>query len=108
VLESCARVVLDEQGLPPPELQVNIIGRTGHFIARVDFLWRRYWTVAEADGLLKYRGREDAIAQLKRDRLLRDVGYEVIHFTWQELFGDAAGIAARIRTAFDRAIRLGR
>jgi len=107
VLESCPRVLLREQGLPPPEQQVKIVGRVGQFIARVDFLWRRQWTVAEADGLIKYSGRNDAIAQLKRDRLLRDAGYEVIHFTWQELFSDSAGIAARIRTAFDRAIRLG-
>ena len=86
VLESCARVSFRDQGLPPPELQVHIIGRTGHFVARVDFLWRQYRTVAEADGLLKYDGRDDAIAELKRDRLLREAGYEVIHFTWKELF----------------------
>lgn len=106
-LESCARVVLHKQGLPPPELQVRMVGRAGHFIARVDFCWRRYWTIAEADGLLKYNGREDAIAELKRDRLLREAGYEVVHFTWGELFSDPVGVAARIRTAFDRSVRLG-
>ena len=48
----------------------------------------------------------EAIAALKRDRLLREAGYEVIHFTWQELLGDPARVADRIRTAFDRARRL--
>lgn len=108
VLESCARVFLHEHGLPTPALQVNIIGRSGYFVARVDFCWARYWTIAEADGLLKYNDRADAIAQLKRDRLLRDEGYDVVHFTWQELFSDPASIAARIRAAFHRAVRLAR
>jgi hypothetical protein len=106
-LESCARVTFHERGLPPPELQVPIIGEDGHFIARVDFCWRRRWTVAEADGLLKYQGRDDAIKELRRDRLLREAGYEVVHFTWRELFGEPERVATRIRAAFDRAIRIG-
>ena len=98
--ESCARVVFSDQGLPPPELQVHISGRDRTVIARVDFFWRRYGVIAEADGLLKYDGGEKAIAELKRDRLLREAGYEVIHFTWQELFSDPARVAGRIREAF--------
>lgn len=107
VLESCARVVLHEQGLPPPELQVNILGRSGHLIARADFFWRQYGTIAEADGLLKYNERAAAIAELQRDRLLREAGFEVVHFTWHEVFSDSADVAARIRAAFDRSVRLG-
>lgn len=107
-LESCARVFFRDHGLPPPEQQVNIVGQSGRFIARADFLWRRFWTIAEADGLMKYSAREDAIAQLKRDRLLREAGYEVVHFTWHELFADPAAIVSRIRESFTRAIRLGR
>lgn len=98
--ESCARVVFHEQGLPPPELQVHISGRDRTVIARVDFFWRRYGVIAEADGLLKYDSGERAIAELKRDRLLREAGYEVIHFTWQELARDPVRVAGRIREAF--------
>ncbi len=108
VLESCARVAFRDQGLPPPELQVHIIGRGGGIIARVDFFWRGFDTIAEADGLLKYEGRADAVAELKRDRLLREAGYEVVHFTWKELFSDPARVAARIRQAFTRALHLTR
>ena len=106
VLESCARITFRDQGLPPPELQVHIAGRDGRLIARVDFFWRRCHTIAEADGLAKYESGGKAIAELKRDRLLREAGYEVVHFTWQELFGDPALVAGRIRTAFDRARQL--
>jgi very-short-patch-repair endonuclease len=107
VLESCARVFFREHDLPAPELQLNINGPAGYFIARADFCWRKYWTIAEADGLLKYNDRADAIAQLKRDRFLHEAGYDVVHFTWHELFGDPARVASRIRAAFDRAVRLG-
>jgi hypothetical protein len=106
VLESCARVVFHEAGLPPPELQVVILGQGGSTIARVDFLWREYGVVAEADGLLKYKSGADAIAELKRDRLLREQGLEVIHFTWEELFRDPERVVRRILVAFARARRL--
>lgn len=104
--ESCARVAFRDQGLPPPELQVTIIGRDGTMIARVDFLWREYGVIAEADGLLKYDSGQRAIAERKRDRLLQEVGYEVIHFTWKELFSDPARVAQRIREAIARQRRL--
>jgi very-short-patch-repair endonuclease/predicted transcriptional regulator of viral defense system len=100
VLESCARVFFHEQVLPAPELQVHISGRDRTVIARVDFFWRRHGVIAEADGLLKYDSGERAIAELKRDRLLREAGYKVIHFTWQELFSDPVRVAGRIREAF--------
>jgi hypothetical protein len=106
-LESCARVAFHEQGLPAPMLQTHILGTDGGGIGRVDFYWARYRTIAEADGLLKYQESENAIAELKRDRLLREAGYEVVHFTWQELFADPGRVATWVRAAFDRAIRLG-
>jgi predicted transcriptional regulator of viral defense system len=106
VLESCARVIFRDHGLPPAELQVHITGRDRTMIARVDFFWRRYGVVAETDGLLKYDSGERAIAERRRDRLLQEAGFEVVHVTWQELFGDPARVAGRIREAFRRAERL--
>jgi hypothetical protein len=107
VLESCARVFFHHQGLPPPELQVHISGPDRTVIARVDFFWRHYGVIAEADGLLKYDSGDRAIAERRRDRLLQEAGFEVIHVVWQELFSDAARVAGRIRQAFRRAERLG-
>jgi len=107
VLESCARVFFRDHGLPPPELQVHITGRDRTMIARVDFFWRRYGVVAETDGLLKYDSGERAIAERRRDRLLQEAGFEVVHVTWQELFSDPARVAGRIREAFRRGARLG-
>jgi very-short-patch-repair endonuclease len=98
VLESCARVVFLEHGLPEAELQVSIGGR--EFIGRVDFCWREHRTIAEADGLLTYKGPAEAVAGLRRDRVLHECGYEVVHFTWKELFRDPARLVARVRGAF--------
>jgi hypothetical protein len=106
VLESCARVVFHERRLAPPELQVTILGQGGSKIARVDFFWREYGVVAEADGLLKYQTGAEAIAELKRDRLLRERGLDVIHFTWEELFTQPERVVRRILAAFERAQRL--
>jgi very-short-patch-repair endonuclease len=98
VLESAARVVFDAHGLAAPELQV-VIRRPG-FTFRVDFLWAGQRTVVEADGLTKYSSRADILAQFRRDRLLRDTGYKVVHFTWRELFETPEIVIKRILTAF--------
>jgi very-short-patch-repair endonuclease/predicted transcriptional regulator of viral defense system len=83
-LESAARVVFAEAGLDPPELQVTIQG--AEFAALVDFLWRPQKVIAEADGLVKYNDRKDLLAERERDHQLREAGYTVVHFTWQDLF----------------------
>ena len=98
VLESAARVVFDEHGLDPPELQVTIHLPANAFL--VDFFWREHRVIAEADGLAKYTADKDLIAQFQRDRLLRDAGYKVVHFTWRELFKTPELVIARIRQAF--------
>lgn len=99
VLESCARVMFDAFGLEQPEIQVIIRGPGFSF--RADFCWEKYKTVVEADGLAKYTGRDDLLAQFRRDRLLREAGYKVVHFTWRELFDSPATVIARIRNAQD-------
>ena len=50
-------------------------------VREVDFLWERHKTIVEADGMTKYSTKEDILAQFRRDRLLRDAGYKVVHFT---------------------------
>ncbi|MBO0803026.1 MAG: hypothetical protein J2P25_08125 [Nocardiopsaceae bacterium] len=104
VLESCARVVFREQGLPPPLLQVPLLGRGGAFAARVDFCWPDFGTVAETDGMAKYETHDDLKDQYHRDTRIQDAGWEVVHFSWKELFSDPAGIIARIRAAFERGL----
>ena len=96
-LESAARVVFDQSGLDPPELQATVFTLSDAF--RVDFLWRTHKVIAEADGLGKYSDRGDAVKQLERDRRLRDAGFRLVHFTWKELFGTPELVLSRIRAA---------
>lgn len=106
-LESIARVVFRDCGLPPPDLQVWL-GGVVEPVGRVDFYWKRYRTVAEVDGDLKYQDPARAKAQLKRDALLRADGYEVVHFDWQEVTGSPDYVAAIVREAFRRGLRIAR
>lgn len=99
-LESLARVVFHETGLPAPQAQVTITTADGRFIGRVDFYWRKYKTIAEVDGGLKYENPERARAQLWRDKALRAAGYEVVHFNWTEITTKPDEVAAAIRDAF--------
>jgi len=97
-LESCARVVFYEHGLEAPELQAEFRGEG--FAFRGDFYWARHRTIAEADGMAKYEDPGRARDQIRRDRLLRDAGYKVVHFTWRELFDTPDLVISRIRKAF--------
>jgi len=104
-LESVARVEFSECGLPPPELQAWLGG--GADAVRVDFLWRQFRTIAEVDGAIKYTELAldpgwQAIKQLRRDSFLRELGFEVVHFTWDDIVGDRARVAAVLRAAFRR------
>jgi len=98
VLESCARVIFHEHGLPPPELQVAIDGPNFRYYA--DFYWPEYRVIAESDGKVKYSTPDRAIRQLERDQQLRDNGDKVVHFTWRELFSKPTPVPDRIRKAF--------
>jgi putative AbiEi antitoxin of type IV toxin-antitoxin system/uncharacterized protein DUF559 len=106
-LESIARVAFCDCGLPPPELQVWL-GGTTEPIGRVDFYWRKYRTIAEVDGALKYDGSDGpsrARQQLRRDMLLREDGFEVVHFIRDQINDTPERVAASIRAAFQRGAR---
>jgi predicted transcriptional regulator of viral defense system len=103
-LESIARVAFRDCGLPPPQLQA-LLGADGLVIARVDFYWAQFRTIAEADGELKYDNKFEATYQLRRDADLRDAGFEIVHFGWRDIWDTPAQVAASIRAAFRRGAR---
>jgi predicted transcriptional regulator of viral defense system len=100
VLESIARVLFRDYGLPPPDLQVYVGG--DEVIGRADFYWKKFRTIAEVDGALKYRDPLRARMQLRRDKELRDAGFEVVHFGWQEINYEPRKVVTSIRAAFRR------
>lgn len=100
VLESIARVLFRECGLPPPELQIELGGDGVSY--RVDFMWKQFRTIAEVDGKLKYDDRSRFGYERRRDIWLRDAGYEVVHFSWQEITTQPEYVVATLRAAFRR------
>jgi hypothetical protein len=100
-LESISRVAFHDHGLPPPDLQAWV-GNEDEVIGRADFLWRTYRTVGEADGAVKYADPARAMAQLARDARLREAGFEVVHFTWQDITRSPDQVMSWIKTAFRR------
>jgi len=101
VFESISRVAFAEGGLPPPVLQA-VVGKDGVIIGRADFFWPEFSTIAEADGAAKYANPEQARKQLRRDAELREAGFEVVHFGWQELRLNPDQVIEAIRAAFVR------
>lgn len=99
-LESISRVAFRDHGLPAPELQVWVGDEDDGLVGRADFLWRRHQTIGEADGAIKYADAGRAISQLRRDDALRQAGFQVVHFTWDEINRVPHQVAASIRRAF--------
>jgi hypothetical protein len=65
-------------------------------------LWQAQHTIGEADGAIKYASPAQALAQLQGDARLREAGFEVVHFTWDEITRVPAQVAASLRAAFRR------
>ena len=91
--ESRSRVAIWKAGLPRPEPQYRVRTAAGHVLARSDFGWEEFRTVGEFDGAQKY-GRllrhgeppGDRIYQEKlREDRIRDAGFQVVRWTWDEL-----------------------
>ena len=104
--ETRSRIAIARAGLPAPELQHEVpeIG------ARTDFYWPEFRTVGEFDGKVKYgRGLrpgqsagEAVFAEKRREDALRDLGFQVVRWTWDELRPFDV-VAERLRRAFARA-----
>jgi hypothetical protein len=77
-LESLARLVLHDDGFPPPDLQ-KWFGPD-----RVDMVFEEQHLILEIDGLDKYR-KTTVAEEKRRERRLRRYGYRVERLTWDDL-----------------------
>jgi hypothetical protein len=101
--ESLSRIRIRKHDLPSPELQHVLRDGTGAFLGRVDFFWTGSGVVGEFDGLGKYGvdGSQAAVAvhrEKLREDAIRDAGYEVVRWTWRDLFDFAV-----VKERFERA-----
>lgn len=97
-LESLARLVWREAGLPEPVLQASIhVG--GSFLGRVDFLWRKQRVIVEVDGLAKYAEPGELAREKQRQNRLLLAGYVVLRFTWADIVNRPHECAATVHRA---------
>jgi hypothetical protein len=95
-LESLTRLCLVDAGVPAPELQVEIIDPADGWRCRVDMLWRAVRVVLEADGKLKYTGRELWREKLRQERLER-LGFRVVRALWTNVTARPNELVQRVR-----------
>ena len=99
--ESRLRLLMDRFGLPAPTLQAPI-RRDGVLLASVDFLFDRFQTVVEFDGMMKYADDATVLIQEKqREDDIRELGYQVVRVTWPDLDSPKRTIH-RLQQAFAR------
>ncbi|WP_338020954.1 hypothetical protein [Rhodococcus sp. YH1] len=90
--ESISRLRIRAAGLPDPVLQFEIRTAGGAFVARTDFFREEFGVVGEFDGMGKYRSADPGASAetVRREKLREDAiraqGYEVVRWTWSELF----------------------
>ncbi|MGX4708513.1 hypothetical protein [Rhodococcus ruber] len=108
--ESISRLRIHQAGMPAPALQHEVRTSEGRFVARTDFFWEETGIVGEFDGMGKYgTGDPGATAEtVRREKLredaLRDLGFEVVRWTWAELFRFPT-VVARFERAVARSRR---
>ena len=107
--ESTSRIVLAQAGVPPSSLQYEVRDEAGHLVGRTDFCWEAYRTLGEFDGRIKYgrllrpgQDTSDVVyAEKLREDRLRDLGWQVVRWTWDDLARPHA-LGERLRRAFAR------
>ena len=92
--ESLSRAVMIAARLPPPDLQVRVIGENGIVVGRVDFMWPDLRVAGEFDGKGKYRRHERGAETAMTDERLRENHLEVmgrltvVRWDWDDAYTD--------------------
>ncbi|UFU05395.1 type IV toxin-antitoxin system AbiEi family antitoxin domain-containing protein [Ruania halotolerans] len=88
-LETRARLLFVDAGLPPPDLQVRVHDRAGRVVARGDLGWQRSdgtWVIVEMDGR-GVHGTPTAVYQdrSRQNRMVLSRQVTILRFTDQDL-----------------------
>lgn len=102
VMESEARMVMIDGGVPTPELQYEITDLTGR-VWRVDFAWPEQRIVAEYDSIAWHSDPEAMLRDRMRTTRLQELGWLVVPIVVDDIYRDRFGFVARLRNLLDRA-----
>ncbi|MGZ4509860.1 MAG: hypothetical protein ACXVX4_00580 [Mycobacterium sp.] len=76
-MESEARLVMIDGGLPPPVLQYEVVDLRGD-LWRLDFAWPEFRVAAEYDGVDWHSGQDAFIRDRRRYSALQELGWAVV------------------------------
>jgi hypothetical protein len=100
-MESEARLVMIDYGLPLPELQYEIRAFDGT-VHRVDFAWPEHSVVAEYESIDWHSGRVEMIRDKKRYADFQDLGLTVVPIVVDDVRGEPWLLAERLRHHLSR------
>ena len=104
-MESEARLVMHDHGLPRPDLQHLICGRDGE-CWRVDFAWPDARVAAEYDSVEWHAGRTEMLRDRARFAGIQDIGWIVIPIVAADVRTNPSRLCERIRTQLNRPPRV--
>ncbi|CAM5294676.1 hypothetical protein MAUB1S_01865 [Mycolicibacterium aubagnense] len=102
-MESEARLVMLDGGLPAPELQFEILDGRGQ-LRRLDFAWPDYRVAAEYDGMDWHSGADAMLSDRYRTSALMDIRWTVVPIIFDDVRRRPDELVSRI----DAQIRLAR
>ncbi|WP_208859415.1 hypothetical protein [Mycobacterium europaeum] len=100
-MESEARLVMIDRGLPLPELQHPIVGRDGE-LWRVDFAWPTTRLAAEYESIDWHVGREAMLRDKTRWAKIQELGWTIIPIVVDDVRREPDRLADRIATHLNR------
>jgi hypothetical protein len=101
-MESEARLVMLDGGLPPPVLQYEIVDLTGR-VWRLDFAWPEYSVAAEYDGVDWHSGPDAFHRDRRRSAALQDLSWLVVPIVAEDIRHRPVELVARIERRLQRA-----
>jgi hypothetical protein len=100
-MESEARLLIIDHGLPLPELQYPILGCDGE-LWRVDFAWPAARLAAEYESIDWRAGRNEMLRDKTRFGKIQELGWTVIPIVIHDVRREPDRLAKRIATHLDR------
>jgi hypothetical protein len=100
-MESEARLVMIDRGLPAPELQYAIHGRDGE-VWRVDFAWPEAQLAAEYESIDWHAGRETMLRDKARWAKIQELGWTIIPIVVHDVRREPDRLAQRIAVHLER------
>jgi hypothetical protein len=101
-MESEARLVMIDGGLPPPVLQYEVVDLQG-YTWRLDFAWPELRIAAEYDGVDWHSGPDAFLRDRRRSSALQELGWSIVPIIAEDVRYRPRELIRRLETRLRRA-----